>query len=198
MYILVLGSAETLTKNPTYYAEYAAFATAAMPEAVVDTALFDDLYIALGGGTFTVENLNKRRDLREYDLIMVRGLYFRLYIDMIKTVSTYAASHGVALINDQSSYRSGSKLDQAVRFHQENIPAPFTVMATTASLNMAEAELGITFPCIMKATLGAHGSDNHIVKTAEEARAIQICATFCSSLCRTTMTTEYSLSAMKC
>jgi glutathione synthase/RimK-type ligase-like ATP-grasp enzyme len=176
MRILILGSAETLSKNQQYYTEYQTFVIASAPagrEVITDIAYFDDLYIAIGAGAFTIRSLVNGVGLEEYDLILVRGLYFRNYMDILKTVSIYAKLHKVPIANDYSSYRSGSKLDQAVTFYCKNVSSPSTVVVTPRVLDMPESDIGFTFPCIMKSTLGAHGSDNYLVHTLQEVRELQ-------------------------
>jgi len=175
MRILIIGSKETLQHDPEYYDKYVTFVRVTTPgkPAAVDFMLFDDLYLAVGPGEFTARSLSLERELSDYQVILVRGRYFKYYIDILKALSVYAGLHGITFINDHTSYRSGSKLDQAVTFYTEKAQAPFTVVVTSGLIEHEALPSGISFPCIMKSTFGAHGSNNHVAQSWQDIRTIQ-------------------------
>lgn len=176
MQVLILGSQETLADDPAYYDKYVEFTRAALcgnDGSTVEQAMFEDLHITLGEGVFTVHCLGTGRDLADYDVILVRGRAFRRYMDMLKALSIYAKEHGVRLVNNYATYRSGSKLDQMAVFYAEHAPIPRTVVVTQRLLDTDQELPGLTFPCIMKSTFGAHGKDNHVVRNWNEVRAVQ-------------------------
>ena len=174
MRIVIIGS-KTGSKDPeTYYKQYVQFFDAAASEAAsehyVSHAFFDDLIISVGDQGFSITNTRDASDLSSYDVIILRGTGFRKAFDILKAISAYARLHALTLINDYHGFRDSSKLTQAVQFFQHTIPVAQTVLVTEAVL--AARELPVTFPCILKATFGAHGNDNHVVKSISEVADI--------------------------
>ena len=175
MRVLIIGNSETTTNSDDYFGRYAAFfreaAAGAGEQVDVQYTLFDDLYIAVGDGAFDVYDTRNDCELREYQVIFLRGAGFRQYYDVIKTISVYAQRHGVQSVNDYSSFRDSSKLTQAVQFYAQDMPIAQTVYVTEAVLAGKRA-LTFDFPCILKATFGSHGNDNYLVNSMEEVRDI--------------------------
>jgi len=174
MRILIIGSRETLVvRDPQYYDKYQAYLQAALPdgEGSVDVAYISDLYIGIGDSKFDIRTLPNNRDLREYDVVFLRGQTFRRFRDVLKVVSVYCVMNKVVIINDYGKNRDGSKLTQAVQFFEAGLPLPYTVLVTAGLLANPDT-LGIAFPLVMKATFGARGEDNYLVHSIEEIRCI--------------------------
>lgn len=174
MKILIIGSRFGSKEPESYYGQYVQFfdtaAGAVSTERHVSHAFFDDLIISVGDQGFSIANTRDDSNLASYDLIILRGTGFRRAFDVIKTISVYARLHSVKIINDYHAFRDSSKLTQAVQFFEHDIPVAQTVYVTNAVLTATN--LPIEFPCIMKATFGAHGKDNHVVRSMGEVRKI--------------------------
>ncbi|CAN5444156.1 hypothetical protein BH10PAT3_BH10PAT3_1500 [soil metagenome] len=175
MKALLIGNRETSEDPEAYYSEYQAFfkraANSSKTKPEIEYTLFEDLIISVGDDEFTIFDTRHKTDISSYQLILIRGKAFRQYFDVVKSLSTYAKLKNVPVVNDYSTFRDSSKLTQALQFYELNIPVAKTVFVTTAVLE-EKAPLGIEFPCIMKATHGAHGNDNYLVKGMAEAKAI--------------------------
>lgn len=174
MRILILGTDSSSQNTDAYYSEYVRFFQDALSRrtlrADVSFALFQDLIISVGEEGFTIQNAQTNDELSTYDLIVLRGTGFRGMFDVLVAISTYARMHNLKIINDYSDFRDSSKLLQAVRFYEEGIPVAQTVYVTDAVLKAPD--LPISLPCILKATFGAHGNDNHVVRTLDEIKEI--------------------------
>jgi len=176
MKLLIIGemSNASIERKREYYQQYVDFFTSSAQtvndDTVVEACLFDDLVIAVGDGTFTIHNSHNGRDLSEYDVFFMRGDKFRTYMDTVATINEYGNLHGIKTINDYSHVRDSSKLLQAVRFERLGIPVARTLLVTSALFHNLPADW--EFPCIMKATHGSHGNDNHLVHSIEEAKNI--------------------------
>lgn len=174
MRILIIGTKSGSKDPDSYYAQYVQFFDGAASEAVTEShvshAFFDDLIISVGDQGFSIINTRESSELSSYDVIILRGTGFRKSFDVLKAISAYARLHTVPIINDYHAFRDSSKLTQAVQFYELDIPVAQTVFVTKAVLR--STELPITFPCVLKATFGAHGNDNHVVKTIDEAAVI--------------------------
>lgn len=176
MRLLIIGNTNgtPTDRHRQYYQEYVDFFTDSAQtvdeETIVEACLFDDLIISVGDGAFTITNELSGRDLSEYDVFFMRGDKFRKYMDTVATVNEYGRLHGIKTINDYSNARDYSKLLQAVKFEKLQIPVARTLLVTGALLR--NPVTGWEFPCIMKATHGSHGDDNHLVNSMEEVQKI--------------------------
>lgn len=170
MKILLLGTKATAANNAAYYQDYLDFFEKAITYSEqpleVGYAIFDDLIITVGDGDFSILDTRGGHDLKEYGMILLRG-HVREHFDVVKAVSIYVKSYGVPVLNDYSTFRSSSKLIQAVQFHELSVPVARTIFVTPAVLRMASA-FPLGFPCIMKATYGSHGNHNYLVKDLED------------------------------
>lgn len=176
MKILIIGSASTSKTPEEYYNAYKDFFTHSM-EAVGENAeiysvLFDDLYIEVGDGKMQIYDTKNAIDLADVDYILLRGMGFRHYFDVLRAISVYAKRHRVQVVNDYSSFRDSSKLSQAINFYEMQLPVASTVYVNRATLK-GHHSLPFTFPCIMKSTFGSHGNDNYVVQSLHEAVAIK-------------------------
>jgi glutathione synthase/RimK-type ligase-like ATP-grasp enzyme len=175
MHVLIIGNAGVSSiDDEAYFGRYADFLQGAVERdtnIAADFTFFDDLYIGIGDGKFTIYDTRHKRHLNESDVLLLRGTAFRQYYDVIKSLSVYAAENGMVCINDYSGFRDSSKLTQALQFHQLGLPCAYSVYVTGAVLR-GQYPLGIEFPCIMKATFGSHGNDNYLVSSLEEASEI--------------------------
>jgi len=173
MNILLVGNGTPYEDPEAYYGEYKEFFERAVghskTESTVKFTLIDDLVISVGDGEFSVYDARNQADLADYQLIIIRGRGFRQIFGAIKAVSSYAKSKNIPVVNDYTGFRDSSKLTQAVQFFELGLPVARTVFVTEAVLG-EKAPLGFDFPCIMKATFGAHGNDNYLVNSMTEAR----------------------------
>ena len=174
MNILLIGNKETSEDPEKYYGEYAAFFEAATrhssKNAEIKFTLIDDLNITVGEGEFSIYDTRHRCEIDQYHLIIIRGKGFRLMLDAVKAISTYASLKGIPVVNNYKDFRDSSKLTQAVQFFENGLLVPKSIYATSAVL--AQDSVSIGMPCIMKATLGSHGQDNYLIKDMAEAREI--------------------------
>jgi len=168
MKVLLIGHSVKDPNSEAYFAEYAAFVRGAVAQddISVDFTKFDDLYIGVGDDKFTIHDTRHQRDISDWDVIFLRGSYRALY-DVITSISAYAHEHNLEIINDYSHHWDSSKLNQATLFHRLKMPVAYSVYVTPAVLAQKHP-LGIEFPCVMKATFGSHGDDNHLVKSMAE------------------------------
>ncbi len=164
MKILLLGTRGIAADNEQYYGQYLDFFKTAVghsgqADLEVVHALVDELFIAVGDGSFTIRDMANGHDLASYSAVLIRG-HIHEHVDVVKTVSVYLKQHNIPVINDYSTFRTASKLMQAVHFHIHGLPVASTVFVTPAVVaNLAELPFG--FPCIMKATNGSHGNYNY-------------------------------------
>lgn len=178
MNILLVGTSNTAEDPDAYYGQYSDFflrslRSAGDSEPSVASSLIDDLFIAVGDGEFMIIDTKTGKDLREFDVILIRAKGLRSHFDVVKAISTYVKRHNVEIINDYSEFRDSSKLTQAVQFWSEGLPVAMSVFASKSVLE-GKVSLPFDFPCIMKANFGAHGNDNHLVKSIDEAKQITV------------------------
>ncbi|MDX2776532.1 hypothetical protein PV379_04165 [Streptomyces caniscabiei] len=176
MNILLIGTSNTAEDPDVYYDQYKDFFDRSLKSAgdngsTVLFTLIDDLFIAVGDDSFMVRDLKSDKDLTEFDAILIRAKGLRNYFDVVKAISAYANLHGIAVVNDYSEFRNSSKLTQAVQFFLADMSVATSVFASKGVLE-GKIQLPFTFPCVMKANFGAHGNDNYLVKSIEEARDI--------------------------
>jgi len=175
MNILLIGNKETADNPEQYYGEYASFFEQAIgyskTESTIKFTLIDDLIISVGDGEFSIYDTRHQTDLDAYQLVLIRGKGFRNMFDVLKTVSSYGKYKNFPVVNNYTNFRDSSKLMQAVQFFELSIPVACTVLVTPAVLSR-DTPPNFDFPCIMKATFGAHGNDNYLVKDMAEAREI--------------------------
>lgn len=175
MKVILIGSKQTSDDVDRYYREYIDFfqrgAEKSSKEVNLAWTLFDDLFISVGDGDFTVRDTKSQKDLREYDLILIRGKAFRQFFDVVRAVSRYAKINNIPVVNDYSGFRDSSKLAQAVQFFETGLPVSNTVYVNNAILE-ERVSIPFQFPCIMKAVFGAHGNDNYLVNSLEEVKEI--------------------------
>jgi len=177
MNILLIGNKETSDNPEQYYGEYSKFFEQALgyskADSTISFTLFDDLIIAVGDNDFSIYDSRTKKDLGDYQLILIRGKGFRNLFEVVKAVSSYAHYKNIPVVNDYSGFRDSSKLTQAVQFFELGLPVAKSIYVTPAVLT-GTTQLGFNFPCIMKATFGAHGNDNYLVKSMDEARQIYV------------------------
>lgn len=175
MNILLIGNKETADNPEQYYGEYASFFEQAIgyskTESTIKFTLLDDLVISVGDGEFSIYDTRHQTDLDVYQLVLIRGKGFRNMFDVVKTISSYGKHKNFPVVNNYTDFRDSSKLMQAVQFFELSIPVACTVLVTPAVLSR-DTPPNFDFPCIMKATFGAHGNDNYLVKDMAEAREI--------------------------
>jgi glutathione synthase/RimK-type ligase-like ATP-grasp enzyme len=166
---------QDVDNSDAYYQDYLSFfsqATAGTdPPITMVYCLTTDLIISVGDGEFTITDGRNKRSLEAYQLVVIRGHLIE-QMDAIKAVCIFAGIHGIQVVNDYSSFRSMSKLSQALMFHTRGIPVAKTTLLTLRVLAELD-ELPIAYPCIMKVMRGSHGNDNFKVTSATHIRALQ-------------------------
>ena len=176
MKLLLIGTQESAAKAENYYDSYIETFMKAIDESgvhgTIDFTFLDDLALAAGDGTITATDTVSGNPLSVYDAIFIRGLGLRNRFDELKLVSVYARRNGIKLINDYSDFRDSSKLGQAVTFYDIDLPVANSLFINRAIL-AGRVDIPFDFPCIMKATFGAHGNDNYLVQSLEEVVRIQ-------------------------
>ena len=176
MKLLLIGTQESAAKADDYYDSYIDVFRHAISEAgiegSIDFTYLDDLALSAGDGKITASDTTSGNQLNAYDMIFIRGLGLRQRFDELRLISAYARENKIKLVNDYASFRDSSKLGQAVTFHETGLPVASSVFVNRAVL-AGKVTLPFEFPCIMKATFGAHGNDNYFVKSLEEVREIQ-------------------------
>lgn len=121
--------------------------------------------------SFVIRDEKNKAELKDYDLIVFRGK-IRANSELAYCISRYCNINNVTFFNDYTPYRPASKVSQAVTFFE--LGARFT--KTVYSLHSArfrQAALDeLEFPFIVKDSYGAHGDNNHLVRTVEQLDTI--------------------------
>ena len=176
MKLLLIGTQESAAQAENYYDSYVEVFRGAIAEAgiegTIDFTYLDDLALAVGDGTLSVADTVSGNELNTYDMVFMRGLGLRKRFDELRVLSAYARENNIKLVNDYSGFRDSSKLGQAVNFHETGLPVATTVFVNRVVL-AGKVKLPFDFPCIMKATFGAHGNDNYLVHSLDEVVKIQ-------------------------
>jgi len=176
MKLLLIGTQESAAQAENYYDSYITVFREAIDaagiEGSIDFTYLDDLALSAGDGKISAVDTVSGNELNAYDMVFIRGLGLRQRFDELKLVSVYARENNIKLVNDYASFRDSSKLGQAVTFHETGLPVASSVFVNRVVL-AGKVELPFGFPCIMKATFGAHGNDNYLVKSLEEVVKIQ-------------------------
>jgi glutathione synthase/RimK-type ligase-like ATP-grasp enzyme len=172
MNILLLGTKQTSENNENYYQEYVKFFEEAgshvHQQLKIDYCMLEELLFTIGDGDFSIFNSRRQKDIKDYDFVMIRGS-IRAFIEEAKAVSIYLKLHKKAVVNDYSNFRSSSKLIQALQFQINDLPVAKTILLNDATLGRLD-QLPFSYPCIMKATYGAHGNNNYLVESPEVVR----------------------------
>lgn len=175
MKVLILGTKMQGNASDEYYDKYVELfqsaAETAELSAVIHKAFFDDLIISVGTNEWHIYDTRNQMDLSGYSAIVLRGTGFRQYFDVLRAISSYGKHCGVRVINDYSSLYNSSKLAQAVYFVEQELPVAQTVYVTPAVFSHSN-HVPIIFPCVMKAVFGAHGHDNYVVHSLQEAQGV--------------------------
>lgn len=167
--LLIVGC--DIDQKQAYYDEYKAFFARSSEGVSVSIVDVCDILLACGDDDIIAHDMKHDRPVNEYDIVMWRGAGIRRYDDMLRVVGVYCRRYSVKYMNDIFVGHQQSKLSQAAFFFDHNLPVAMTIAVNRAAFAGRDL-LPITFPCIMKAVNGAHGKDNYVVHTIEEARAI--------------------------
>lgn len=176
MSILIIGAAFPVTvEDREYYDQYVSYFESVVyprnPDTTVETAMLEELLIAVGDGSIEMYDTRNKRSLDEYKVIILRGHGFPSYLDVVGTLTEYTNLHGIKLINKFEVIRNTSKLMQATQFFIHHIPVAKTLYVNDALMKHQELAHW-QFPSIMKATVGSHGNDNYVVKGFDEVASI--------------------------
>ena len=177
MKAIIIGSSDGTpnAKELAYYQEYREFfsqsAKKSLGDITIHSTFLDDLFIEVGEGSFTVFDTRSNLDLSAFDVIFFRGK-FRSSMDVVATVNEYATQHGVYTVNTYRDVRDSSKLLQAVHFETLHVPVARTLLVSSGLFAKQELLDAWRFPCIMKASHGAHGNDNYLVHSFAQVQEI--------------------------
>lgn len=176
MNILLIGNDAAVEDANDYYAGYRTFFEQAIARSTNDADVaityLDDLFISFGDGTSRIVDTRTGHDIKEFDIVFLRGKGFREKFDVLRAISSYTASHGVKQINDYRGIHTSSKLIQAVEFVEMNKPVASSVLVNRALFARPDL-IPFGFPCIMKDVYGAHGENNYLVTSLEEVSSYQ-------------------------
>ena len=172
MKVLLIGNIKTSGDDEDYYQEYAGFFQQVATKTKIDFALtyLHNLYIEVGEGAFRIYDTKTQTELKDYDIVILRGKGFRGMFDVLRTVSLYGQTNNIRVINDYQKYYEPSKLSQMSELYVNGFPIIKTVYLNDSLLTAQE--LPFEFPCIMKDVYGAHGEDNYLVESFEEIKRI--------------------------
>jgi glutathione synthase/RimK-type ligase-like ATP-grasp enzyme len=175
MNVLIIGATKALATehDREYYQKYVDFfvesAESENLDANIFTTLLEDLIISVGDGSLTIFDTFNDKDVADYDVIFFRGDAFRNNMDAISTIQEFATEHSIPTVNEYKTIRDSSKLYQATRFHALGAPVARTLAVNKAVLQNFETHIkDWSFPCILKARVGAHGNDNYLVHSLDE------------------------------
>ena len=131
----------------------------------------DQLMVELSPKEFKVSDSRSGELILDYDMVMIRE-YGGHFLDLAFVVARYLKSHNIHFFNhNYLTYRPVSKIAQAVLFYERGINFPATYFSLNGESLAGKAE-GLGYPYILKDRLGMHGSDNHLVRTKDEALAV--------------------------
>lgn len=174
MKLLLLGTQSIAVDSSAYYQGYLDLFQAAIQHSeqplTIEYALLDELVASVGDGAFTITDTKHGCDLQDYDMVFLRG-HSREHPDLFYTVSAYLKLRHIPIINDYTGFTTASKMVQAVQFFEADIPVARTIFVTPTVVSKVE-ELGLGFPCILKATLSSHGDFNYLVHDADELQRL--------------------------
>lgn len=168
MRIAILGGFTTSDTPQTNYVE--AFDKAISGHEFVQIRL-DQLSIYISSDAFEITFLPTNEPLSNFDFIMIRGL-IRRNQEITSLVSKYAKQHTIPCVNDYSNYRPSSKLEQTYVFYQQDVSFIASLYCLNHESLAEQAVERFGYPYILKDILGAHGSHNYLVRSAEHAQEI--------------------------
>jgi glutathione synthase/RimK-type ligase-like ATP-grasp enzyme len=135
----------------------------------------DRLRFSVVNGEVTVYDEETARDLKDFDAVHLRNTVRNMafYADFAKAIELYMRHHNKQVIEPSDVGAAFGKLSQAVLFGLHDIPTP----DTWSQWNGSDAaqyidSQQISFPLIVKATLGTMGQDNFFVKDAGELHKV--------------------------
>ena len=131
----------------------------------------DQLMVELSPKEFKVSDSQSGELILNYDMVMIRE-YGGHFLDLAYIVSRYLKSHNVPFFNhNYLTYRPISKAAQAALFYGQGVNFPLTYFSLSGE-DLARKAEDLGYPYILKDRLGMHGSDNHLVRSNNEALAI--------------------------
>ncbi len=113
------------------------------------------------------------------DLACYKTLYIRRWNtrcqDQATAAACYAKRHGVAVINSENTQlQSFSKLTQIVSMALTGLPQPDTYISSHRQIKKVFSRQNpqISFPVVIKSTIGTLGDDNYLVHNFQELEAV--------------------------
>jgi glutathione synthase/RimK-type ligase-like ATP-grasp enzyme len=171
-HILTIGGISNSQADVDEIRDYAAgVQTAAADTAEVQYTHLDTLDFVFAPGEFRIYDTKNRRSLQDNDLIILRSK-MRLYGALAYCLSKFCQAHDIPHFNDYSGYFNGTKIVQAVLFYELDVPFLKTVYALDPGVLLQAIRRELTPPFIIKDAHGAHGRDNYLVRSYDEAAGI--------------------------
>lgn len=132
-----------------------------------------DLEFVITDNKLSVVDAMTKRDIASYKTLYIRRWNTRCQ-DQATAVARYAKAHGLTVVNSENlGLQSFSKLTQVVEMALAGLPQPDTYISSHKNIKRYfKAGAHITFPLVLKSTIGTLGDDNYLVKNYEQLVAL--------------------------
>lgn len=132
-------------------------------------AYLDDLEFILAPGLFQIVDTRNNIDLKEIDVVHIRGMRARLPNSDAYYLSQYCEREGIPCVTDYTRYFPPGKIAQTILFLKHGVPFLKTLYSLDMKrlIKLAEKELG--YPYVLKTTVGSHGDSNYLIHGRHEA-----------------------------
>lgn len=128
-----------------------------------------DLEFIIINNKLTVIDSMTKRDITSYKTLYIRRWNTRCQ-DQATAVARYAKAYGLTVMNSENlGLQSFSKLTQVVEMALAGLPQPDTYISSHKNIKRYfKNGAHITFPLVLKSTIGTLGDDNYLVKDYEQ------------------------------
>lgn len=171
MKVLIVGGNSTEVGEGQHMPQYEELFATGRPNDQVHFCYLDELVFTVSPDQFTVYDAHNGCPIDSYQLVIFRGK-IRIFGRVAYALSLYLQAKNIRCINDQSLYGMPSKLSQAIVMHQLKLTIPKTLAAEKPTLLLEAIKRQLSFPIILKDTMGAHGELNFLVHSLEEAASL--------------------------
>lgn len=137
---------------------------------VVDDINLDALYVVVAPNDFRIHDTTHDRPFEAYSMVILRSK-MRSHATLAYCLSHFCASKDIPHFNSYANYATGTKLYQAVVFHQLGLPFLKTVYAMRHDVLLQAVERELSLPFVLKDMQGAHGNSNYLIHSLDEARS---------------------------
>jgi len=170
--VLLIGGWSYNQRDREAKADQLAFMADALGENTCCYMTFmDDLCYTIEPGSFKVYDMRNKVDLAGIDVVFIRGME-RVIVSAGYYLSQYCAWAKKPCISEYSIYAPADKVAQAILFLEHGVNFLKTAYSPDSVRLIFQAEELFGYPYILKATLGAHGHDNYLVHSRQEAERI--------------------------